>query len=57
MGRSTNAHHFWHAKKGYPPKAIQNFAETIGIAKRENLVDLSLLEFHVREELNKTPIG
>ena len=41
-------------RRGYPPKAIQNFAETIGIAKRENLVDLSLLEFHVREELNKT---
>jgi len=41
-------------RRGYPPKAIQNFAETIGIAKRENLVDLTLLEFHVREELNKT---
>lgn len=41
-------------RRGYPPQAIQNFAETIGIAKRENLVDLSLLEFHVREELNKT---
>lgn len=41
-------------RRGYPPQAIQNFAETIGIAKRENLVDLSLLEFHVREELNRT---
>ncbi len=41
-------------RRGCPPQAIQNFAETIGIAKRENLVDLSLLEFHVREELNKT---
>ncbi|MDA0379733.1 MAG: glutamine--tRNA ligase/YqeY domain fusion protein [Bacteroidetes bacterium] len=40
-------------RRGYPPQAIQNFAETIGIAKRENLVDLSLLEFHVREELNR----
>ena len=39
-------------RRGYPPQAIQNFAETIGIAKRENLVDLSLLEFHVREALN-----
>lgn len=41
-------------RRGYPPQAIQNFVETIGIAKRENLVDLSLLEFHVREELNRT---
>ena len=39
-------------RRGYPPQAIKNFAETIGIAKRENLVDLSLLEFHVREALN-----
>lgn len=41
-------------RRGYPPQAIQNFAETIGIAKRENLVDLSLLEFHVRETLNSS---
>ncbi|NKI31226.1 glutamine--tRNA ligase/YqeY domain fusion protein [Croceivirga thetidis] len=41
-------------RRGYPPAAIRNFADTVGIAKRENLVDVSLLEFHVREELNKT---
>ncbi len=41
-------------KRGYPPFAIQKFADTIGIAKRENVVDLSVLEHHVREELNRT---
>ena len=41
-------------KRGYPPLAIQKFADTIGIAKRENVVDLSVLEHHVREELNRT---
>jgi len=40
-------------RRGYTPRAIQNFAETVGIAKRDNLVDVSLLEFHVREDLNK----
>ncbi|MEM9686605.1 MAG: glutamine--tRNA ligase/YqeY domain fusion protein [Bacteroidota bacterium] len=41
-------------RRGYPSVAIRNFADTIGIAKRDNLVDVSLLEFCVREELNKT---
>lgn len=41
-------------KRGYPPHAIQKFADTIGVAKRENVVDLSVLEHHVREELNRT---
>jgi glutaminyl-tRNA synthetase len=41
-------------RRGYTPEAIKNFAETIGIARRDNLVDISLLEFHVREDLNKT---
>lgn len=40
-------------RRGYTPESIRNFAETIGIAKRENVVDVSLLEFHVREHLNK----
>jgi glutaminyl-tRNA synthetase len=40
-------------RRGYTPDAIRNFADTIGIAKRENLIDVSLLEFHVREDLNK----
>src|SRR5690606_27375489 len=40
-------------RRGYTPEAIKNFADTIGIARRDNLVDISLLEFHVREHLNK----
>ncbi len=40
-------------RRGYTPESIRNFAETIGIAKRENLIDVSLLEFHVRDHLNK----
>lgn len=41
-------------RRGYTPAAIRNFANTIGIAKRDNLIDVSLLEFYVREDLNKT---
>ncbi len=40
-------------RRGYTPDAIRKFADTIGIAKRENLIDVSLLEFCVREDLNK----
>jgi glutaminyl-tRNA synthetase len=40
-------------RRGYTPTAIRNFARTIGIAKRTNLIDVSLLEFCVREDLNK----
>lgn len=40
-------------RRGYTPEAIKNFAETIGIAKRTNLIDVSLLEYCVREDLNK----
>lgn len=40
-------------RRGYTPASIVNFAETIGIAKRTNLIDVSLLEFCVREDLNK----
>jgi glutaminyl-tRNA synthetase len=39
-------------RRGYTPAAIRNFCERIGIGKRENLVDLALLEFCVREDLN-----
>ncbi|MBS1644793.1 MAG: glutamine--tRNA ligase/YqeY domain fusion protein [Bacteroidetes bacterium] len=41
-------------RRGYPPQAIVQFCETIGIGKRENLIDIGLLEFCVREQLNKT---
>ena len=40
-------------RRGYTPAAIRNFADTIGIAKRDNVADVSLLEFCVREDLNK----
>jgi glutaminyl-tRNA synthetase len=40
-------------RRGYTPASIRNFADTIGIAKRDNLIDVSLLEFCVREDLNK----
>ncbi|MCL2131213.1 MAG: glutamine--tRNA ligase/YqeY domain fusion protein [Lentimicrobiaceae bacterium] len=41
-------------RRGYTPLSLRNFAETVGVAKRENVIDLSLLEFCVREDLNKT---
>ncbi|GLB48174.1 glutamine--tRNA ligase/YqeY domain fusion protein [Neptunitalea lumnitzerae] len=41
-------------RRGYTPTSIRNFADTIGIAKRENLIDVSLLEYCVREDLNKS---
>ncbi|WGQ07766.1 glutamine--tRNA ligase/YqeY domain fusion protein [Pedobacter gandavensis] len=40
-------------RRGYTPDSIREFCERIGIAKRENLIELSLLEFCVREHLNK----
>lgn len=41
-------------RRGFTPKSIREFCERIGIAKRENLIELSLLEFCIREDLNKT---
>ncbi|MCL1665549.1 MAG: glutamine--tRNA ligase/YqeY domain fusion protein [Flavobacteriaceae bacterium] len=40
-------------RKGYTAEAIRNFIERVGVAKRENLIDIQLLEFFVREDLNK----
>lgn len=40
-------------RRGYTPESIRNFAEIIGVAKRENVVDVALLEHCVREDLNK----
>jgi len=40
-------------RRGYTPESIREFCEKIGIAKRENLIDIGLLEFCVREHLNK----
>jgi glutaminyl-tRNA synthetase len=41
-------------RRGYTPEAIRTFCERIGVAKRENTVDVALLEHAVREDLNKT---
>lgn len=38
---------------GFTPKSIRNFIDRVGVAKRENLIDIQLLEFFVREDLNK----
>jgi glutaminyl-tRNA synthetase len=43
-------------RRGYPAESIREFCDKIGVAKRENLIDLSLLEFCVRERLNKTAL-
>jgi len=40
-------------RRGYTPESIRNFADIIGVAKRDNVIDVSLLEFCVREDLNK----
>jgi glutaminyl-tRNA synthetase len=40
-------------RRGYTPEAIRRFADDIGVAKRENIVDIGLLEHFVREDLNK----
>ncbi len=41
-------------RRGYTPASIRNFADIIGVAKRNNVIDVSLLEHCVREDLNKT---
>ncbi|MFY0482469.1 glutamine--tRNA ligase/YqeY domain fusion protein [Flavobacterium sp. PLA-1-15] len=41
-------------RRGYTANSLRNFANTIGIAKRENLINVSVLEFCIREDLNKT---
>ncbi len=38
---------------GYTPAALKNFIDRVGVAKRENMIDIQLLEFFVREDLNK----
>ncbi len=40
-------------KRGYTPESLKNFVKKAGVAKRENLIDVSLLEFCVRDHLNK----
>ena len=40
-------------RRGYTPNSIRKFVETVGVAKRDNIIDVSLLEFCIREDLNK----
>jgi glutaminyl-tRNA synthetase len=40
-------------RRGYTPNSIRQFIEKVGVAKRENVIDVSLLEFCIREDLNK----
>jgi len=41
-------------RRGYTPESIRMFCDKIGVAKRENMIDVGLLEFCIREDLNKT---
>ncbi|MHA8050543.1 glutamine--tRNA ligase/YqeY domain fusion protein [Aquirufa sp. ROCK-SH2] len=41
-------------RRGFTPASIRNFCDRIGVAKRDNLIDISLLEFCIREDLNKS---
>ena len=41
-------------RRGYTPAAIRNFCDRVGVARRENVIDVALLEFSVREDLNRT---
>lgn len=41
-------------RRGYTPSSVREFADRIGVARRENLIDVGLLEFCIREELNKS---
>jgi glutaminyl-tRNA synthetase len=40
-------------RRGFTPESIRNFAEKVGVAKRDNVIDLALLEHSIREDLNK----
>jgi glutaminyl-tRNA synthetase len=40
-------------RRGYTPESIRNFADLVGVAKRDNTIDLSLLEYAIRDDLNK----
>jgi glutaminyl-tRNA synthetase len=43
-------------RRGYTPASIRNFCETIGVARRDGMIDVQLLEHHIREDLNKTSL-
>ncbi len=41
-------------RRGYTPESIRRFAELVGVAKRDNVIDVALLEFTIREDLNQS---
>ncbi len=41
-------------RRGYTPASIRNFADKVGVAKRDNVIDVALLEYSIREDLNKS---
>jgi glutaminyl-tRNA synthetase len=41
-------------RRGYTPESIRNFCDLVGIARRENVIDVGLLEYCIREDLNKS---
>ncbi|MBK6329492.1 MAG: glutamine--tRNA ligase/YqeY domain fusion protein [Bacteroidetes bacterium] len=43
-------------RRGYTPASIRTFWEHVGVAKRDNTIDINLLEFYIREELNKVAL-
>ncbi len=43
-------------RRGYTPQSIRNFCEGVGLAKRESTVEMALLEYHVRQDLNKNAL-
>ena len=43
-------------RRGFTPAAVRNFCERIGVQRRENIIDVGLLEFFVREDLNKSAL-
>ena len=43
-------------RRGYTPQAVRNFCEGVGLAKRESTVEMALLEYHVRQDLNKNAL-
>ena len=53
LGRSPHADDRRMRRRGYTPEAIREFAARIGVAKRENMVDVALLEHAVRDDLNR----
>ena len=58
LGRPANANRIagYEADRGYTPEAIRAFCDKIGVAKKENIIDLGLLEFCIREDLNKSAL-